>query len=69
MSDQDSRSSRSLGTTIGLILSLVAGVIWVVYGLSGAPHWLLIVGVVFSMLVGGYWAFGRQLIDGGGGRA
>jgi hypothetical protein len=64
MSNQNPEPARSLGNTIGLFLSLIAGVVWVVYGLSHAPHWLLIVGIVYTMLVGGYWAFGRELVDG-----
>jgi hypothetical protein len=49
-------------TTIGLVLSLLCGIVWVVYGMTGAPHWLLVVAIVYSMLVGGWWAFGRLLI-------
>lgn len=65
MSDQNPEQGRSLGATIGLILGLGVAIVWVIYGLTGAPHWLLVVGVVYSILVGGYWAIGRQLIDGG----
>ncbi len=59
------RDGRSLATTIGLALSLLVAIIWVVYGLTGAPHWLLVVAVVFSMLVGGWWAFGHRVLGGG----
>lgn len=53
---------RSRVTTIGLVLSLLCGILWVVYGLTGAPGWLFVVGVVFSILVGGWWAFGWRII-------
>lgn len=62
MSQSPQRNDRSRVTTIGLTLSLLAAILWVVYGLTGAPQWLLLVAVVYSMLVGGWWAFGRQLI-------
>ncbi|MBS1697381.1 MAG: hypothetical protein JST25_03145 [Actinobacteria bacterium] len=66
MSTEDSsRDGRSLATTIGLLASLLAAIIWVVYGLTGTPQWLLVVGVVFSMLVGGWWAYGHRLLGGG----
>lgn len=54
------RNGRSRVTTIGLMLSLLCGILWVVYGLTGAPQWLLIVAIVYSMMVGGWWAFGRE---------
>jgi|GEM_PF-2957866 len=62
--ENSSRGSRSLATSIGLVLSLLVAVVWVVYGLTGAPQWLLVVAVVFSMLVGGWWAFGHRLLGG-----
>lgn len=46
---------------IGGILSIMVGIVWVLVGVAGWSVW---VGVVFSMLVGGYWAFGRQLVAG-----
>lgn len=54
---------------IGGILSILTGIVWVLVGLAGWPVWL---GVVISMTVGGYWAFGRLLVAGeemGAGRA
>lgn len=56
---------RSLANTIGLGLNLLVAIVWVVYGLTGAQQWLLVVGVVVTMIVGGYWAFGRSLVSGG----
>lgn len=46
---------------IGGILSILVGVVWLLIGVAGWPVW---VGVVFSMLVGAYWAFGRPLVAG-----
>lgn len=46
---------------IGGILSIFTGIVWVLVGLAGWPVWL---GVVISMAVGGYWAFGRPLVAG-----
>lgn len=46
---------------IGGILAILTGVIWVLVGVAGWPVWI---GIVFSMVVGGYWAFGRQLVAG-----
>ena len=43
------------------ILSIATGAVWVLVGLAGWPTWA---GVVVSMLVGAYWAFGRQLVAG-----
>jgi len=60
--NEDRRRRRPLANTIGLILSGLVGIVWAVYGLTGAPQWLLVVAVVWTMLVGIYWAFGRQLI-------
>ncbi|MFV0316460.1 MAG: hypothetical protein ACK5O2_05790 [Microthrixaceae bacterium] len=69
MSNQGSQGDgRSRGTTIGLVLSLLCGIVWVVYGLTGAPQWLLVVAIVWSMLVGGWWAFARTLVDDAAGR-
>ena len=51
-----------LATRVGLILGGIAGILWVVYGMTGANHVLLVVAVVYSMLVGLYWAFGRDFI-------
>ena len=63
MATQDMQNKNtSLSTTIGLVLSLCVGIVWVVYGLTGAPQWLLVVGVVFTMLVGGWWAFGSRFL-------
>ena len=59
---------RSLANTIGLWLSGLVAIVWVVYGMTGAQQWLLVVAVVFTMLVGLYWAFGRQFVRGGTGR-
>jgi len=47
---------------VGGVLSLLSAVVWLLVGAAGWPVWI---GVVFSMLVGGYWAFGRQLVAGG----
>lgn len=47
---------------IGGILSILTGVVWVLVGAASWPVW---VGVVISMLVGAYWAFGRELVAGG----
>jgi len=49
-------------TPVGGVLSLLSAVVWLLVGAAGWPVWI---GVVFSMLVGGYWAFGRQLVAGG----
>ncbi|MGI8523958.1 MAG: hypothetical protein ACR2K3_11720 [Nocardioides sp.] len=46
---------------IGGILSILTAVLWILVGVAGWSVW---VGVVFSMAVGGYWAFGRQLVAG-----
>lgn len=46
---------------VGGILSILTAVVWVLVGVAGWSVWI---GVVFSMLVGGYWAFGRQLVVG-----
>lgn len=48
---------------IGGLLSILTAVVWLLVGVAG---WSLWIGVVFSMLVGGYWAFGRQLVAGEG---
>lgn len=65
MNAENSSHDRDLVTTIGLGLSVLVGIAWVVFGLTGAPHWLLVVNVVFSMLVGGWWAFGHRFLGGG----
>lgn len=46
---------------IGGILSILTGVVWVLVGTAG---WSATIGVVISMLLGAYWAFGRQLVAG-----
>ncbi len=46
---------------VGGFLAILTAVVWVLVGVAG---WLVWIGVVFSMLVGGYWAFGRQLVAG-----
>ena len=51
-----------MANRVGLILGGIAGILWVVYGMTGANHVLLVVAVVYSMLVGLYWAFGRDFI-------
>ncbi len=48
---------------VGGLLSILVGVVWLLVGVAG---WSLWFAVVFSMLVGGYWAFGRQWVAGGG---
>jgi len=60
--DEATRDERSRATTIGLILSVLCAIVWVVYGLTGAPRWLLVVAVVYSMLVGGWWAVGNRVV-------
>lgn len=52
--------------TIGIALSSLAGVIWVVYALTGPTGWLLVVAIVVSMVAGWWWAFGRRLVSGNG---
>ena len=44
---------------VGGILSMLTAVVWLLVGVAGWSAW---VGVVFSMLVGCYWAFGRHLV-------
>ncbi|MDT0157858.1 hypothetical protein Q9R19_09510 [Microbacterium sp. ARD32] len=61
----ENSSQPDPATSIGLVASLLAAIIWVVYGLTGVPQWLLVVGVVFSMLVGGWWAYGHRFLGGG----
>ncbi|MEO6881106.1 MAG: hypothetical protein ABI181_09185 [Mycobacteriaceae bacterium] len=54
---------------IGGILSMLTAIAWILVGLAGWPAWL---GIVVSILLGGYWAFGRQMVAGeemGPGRA
>lgn len=51
-----------LANRVGVLLSALAGILWVVYGMTGANHVLLIVAIVYSMLVGLYWAFGRDWV-------
>lgn len=46
---------------VGGVLSILTGVVWVLVGASG---WPTTVGIVVSMLLGAYWAFGRQLVAG-----
>ncbi len=46
---------------IGGILAILTGAVWLLVGVAGWSVWI---GVVVSMLVGGYWAFGRQLVAG-----
>ncbi len=46
---------------VGGFLAILTAVVWVLVGVAG---WLVWIGVVFSMLVGGYCAFGRQLVAG-----
>lgn len=65
MSERNPNGSQDRANTIGMVLSLLAGIVWVVYGMTGTQQWLLVLAVVLSMLVGGWWAFGRQLLRGG----
>ena len=65
MNTENSSQRPDPVTSIGLVASLIAAIIWVIYGLTGTPQWLLVVGVVFSMLVGGWWAFGHRFFGGG----
>jgi O-antigen/teichoic acid export membrane protein len=44
---------------VGLVLSVLVAIVWVLVGMADWPVWL---GVVVSMLVGGYWAFGRDFL-------
>ena len=53
-------SDMSRVNAIGMGVSFVAGGIWVIYGLTGAPGWLLIVAILFSLVAGWWWAFGRR---------
>lgn len=46
---------------VGGVLSILTAVVWLLVGVAGWSVWI---GVVFSMVVGGYWAFGRQLVAG-----
>lgn len=63
MSETSQAEQRDqLANRVGLILGGIAGILWVVYGMTGANHVLLVVAVVYSMLVGLYWAFGRDFI-------
>lgn len=55
-----SQSSSAKADAVSMGISFAAGAIWVVYALTGAPGWLLIVGVLFSMFTGWWWAFGRR---------
>lgn len=47
---------------ISLGISFAAGAIWVAYALTGAPKWLLVVGILFSMFTGWWWAAGRKAV-------
>jgi len=46
---------------VGGVLSILTAVVWLLVGVAG---WTVWIGVVFSMVVGGYWAFGRHLVAG-----
>ena len=46
---------------IGGILSILTGAVWVLVSMA---NWPTVIGVVVSMLLGAYWAFGRQLVAG-----
>lgn len=56
MSDLD--SSKANAVSMGI--SFLAAAVWAVYGVTGAPTWLLVVGIVFSLFTGWWWAFGRR---------
>ena len=45
---------------IALLLSGLVGILWV---LTGLLHWPIWIGVVASMLIGLYWAFGRDIFE------
>lgn len=65
MSTQRDSREQNRVSTIGLVASLVVGILWVVFEMTGAPHWMLVVNVVLSILVGGWWAFGHRFLGGG----
>lgn len=56
------KTNSQTANRIGVILSVVAGILWVIYGMTGSHHAMLVVNIVISMLVGLYWAFGRDWI-------
>ncbi|PWJ24907.1 hypothetical protein ATK17_1009 [Branchiibius hedensis] len=58
----DSPQQLQTANRAGVILSIVAGIVWVVYAMTGAHSVVLVVAIVLSILVGAYWAFGRDFI-------
>lgn len=58
-------NTSSKETAISMAIVFVVAGVWATYGLTGAPGWLLVVGILLSMFSGWWWAFGRRAVFSG----